>query len=47
MNLKPKFEHEDRTLEHYEQHAKGFWEGTRDHNVSQNVDIRLSDEQRL
>jgi SAM-dependent methyltransferase len=26
-----------RTLEHYEQRAEAFWEGTRDHDVSQNV----------
>ncbi len=25
------------TLEHYEQRAQAFWEGTRDHDVSQNV----------
>ena len=29
------------TLEHYNQHAKEFWEGTRDHNVSQNIDALL------
>lgn len=27
----------DVTLEHYDQGADGFWEGTRDHDVSQNV----------
>ena len=27
----------DLTLEHYNQHAEDFWEGTRDHNVSQNI----------
>ena len=26
-----------RTLEHYEQRAETFWEGTRDHDVSQNI----------
>ena len=26
-----------RTLAHYEQHAHSFWEGTRDHDVSQNI----------
>jgi SAM-dependent methyltransferase len=26
-----------KTLEHYEQRAQAFWEGTRDHDVSQNV----------
>ncbi|UUZ69006.1 class I SAM-dependent methyltransferase [Polaromonas sp. P1(28)-13] len=25
------------TLEHYERHADEFWEGTRDHDVSQNI----------
>lgn len=25
------------TLEHYDQRADNFWEGTRDHNVSQNI----------
>ena len=27
----------DLTLEHYNQRAEDFWEGTRDHDVSQNV----------
>jgi SAM-dependent methyltransferase len=27
----------DLTLEHYNQRAGDFWEGTRDHNVSQNI----------
>jgi SAM-dependent methyltransferase len=27
----------DLTLGHYNQHAEEFWEGTRDHNVSQNI----------
>jgi SAM-dependent methyltransferase len=27
----------ERTLEHYDQRADEFWEGTRDHDVSQNV----------
>jgi SAM-dependent methyltransferase len=27
----------DRTLAHYEQHAQSYWEGTRDHDVSQNI----------
>jgi SAM-dependent methyltransferase len=26
-----------KTLKHYEQRAQDFWEGTRDHDVSQNV----------
>lgn len=30
-----------RTLAHYEQNAAGFWEGTRDHDVSQNVEALL------
>lgn len=27
----------ERTLAHYEQHAQSYWEGTRDHDVSQNI----------
>ena len=27
----------DRTLEHYNQRAEDFWQGTRDHDVSQNI----------
>ena len=27
----------ERTLKHYEEGAEDFWEGTRDHNVSQNI----------
>lgn len=30
-----------RTLAHYQAAAAGFWEGTRDHDVSQNVDALL------
>lgn len=30
-----------RTLAHYEQHAQDFWQGTRDHDVSQNVEALL------
>ena len=30
-----------RTLEHYEQRAESFWEGTRDHDVSQNIAAML------
>jgi SAM-dependent methyltransferase len=30
-----------RTLAHYDQHAQAFWEGTRDHDVSQNIDALL------
>lgn len=31
----------DATLGHYNQHAEAFWEGTRDHDVSQNVETFL------
>ncbi len=31
----------DRTLKHYNQNAQGFWEGTRDHDVSQNIKALL------
>jgi SAM-dependent methyltransferase len=31
-----------RTLGHYEQHAQSYWEGTRDHDVSQNIDALLA-----
>lgn len=31
------------TLEHYDSRAKGFWEGTRDHDVSQNIEALLSE----
>jgi SAM-dependent methyltransferase len=30
-----------RTLAHYDQHAQEFWAGTRDHDVSQNIDAFL------
>ena len=30
-----------RTLAHYNQRAQAFWEGTRDHDVSQNIDALL------
>ncbi len=30
-----------RTLAHYDQRADAFWEGTRDHDVSQNIDALL------
>jgi SAM-dependent methyltransferase len=30
-----------RTLEDYDRGAEGFWEGTRDHDVSQNIDALL------
>lgn len=29
------------TLAHYDQNAQGFWEGTRDHDVSQNINVML------
>jgi len=29
------------TLAHYDQNAQGFWEGTRDHDVSQNIHAML------
>lgn len=30
-----------KTLAHYHKNAQGFWEGTRDHDVSQNIDALL------
>ena len=30
------------TLAHYDDRAEAFWEGTRDHDVSQNVAARSS-----
>ena len=30
-----------RTLEHYDQHAEVFWRGTRDHDVTQNIEALL------
>ena len=30
-----------RTLRHYDQNAQGYWEGTRDHDVSQNIEALL------
>jgi SAM-dependent methyltransferase len=32
-----------RTLAHYNRHAESFWEGTRDHDVSQNRDALLAE----
>ena len=29
------------TLGHYNEHAEDFWEGTRDHNVNQNITALL------
>ncbi len=31
----------DVTLEHYNRNAEDFWEGTRDHDVSQNIEALL------
>ena len=31
-----------RTLAHYEQNAQSYWEGTRDHDVSQNIAALLA-----
>lgn len=31
----------DRTLGHYQERAEAFWQGTRDHDVSQNIDALL------
>ena len=31
------------TIAHYERGAEGFWQGTRDHDVSQNIDALLSE----
>lgn len=31
----------DRTLAHYQNRAEAFWEGTRDHDVSQNIEALL------
>jgi SAM-dependent methyltransferase len=31
----------ERTLSHYDEHVQSYWEGTRDHDVSQNVDALL------
>src|ERR1051325_3766865 len=30
-----------RTLDHYDAHAEEFWRGTKDHDVSQNIDALL------
>ena len=30
------------TLKHYNEHAEAFWQGTRDHNVSQNIEALLT-----
>ena len=43
MSLTPEDLHQiaARTLAHYDQHAQAFWEGTRDHDVRQNIDALL------
>ena len=30
-----------RTLEHYDRNAEDFWQGTRDHDVRQNIEALL------
>jgi SAM-dependent methyltransferase len=30
-----------RTLDHYDRHAEAFWQGTRDHDVTQNIEALL------
>jgi trans-aconitate methyltransferase len=30
------------TLKHYNEHAEAFWQGTRDHDVSQNIEALLT-----
>jgi SAM-dependent methyltransferase len=32
----------ERTVAHYDENARAFWEGTRDHDVRQNIDALLS-----
>ena len=32
-----------KTLEHYEASAEGFWQGTKDHDVSQNIEALLAE----
>jgi SAM-dependent methyltransferase len=42
--LKPTLDQMTRTtLEHYEASAEGFWEGTQDHDVSQNIEALLAE----
>ena len=41
-----KTSHDDitrKTLEHYEAGSQGFWQGTKDHDVSQNIDALLDE----
>ena len=37
QNVDELYEIAAKTLEHYDQRAQAFWEGTRDHDVSQNI----------
>ena len=37
QNVDELYEIAAKTLEHYDQREQGFWEGTRDHDVSQNI----------
>ncbi|MDQ3261456.1 MAG: class I SAM-dependent methyltransferase [Pseudomonadota bacterium] len=41
LNLQDLQKIADLTLEHYNQRAEDFWEGTRDHDVSQNIEALL------
>lgn len=41
MNSQDLEEIAGRTLEHYDQHAEDFWQGTRHHDVSQNIEALL------
>jgi len=44
MSLTPDELHQitTRTLGHYDQHARAYWEGTRDHDVRQNIEALLA-----
>jgi SAM-dependent methyltransferase len=41
LNLQDLGKIADLTLEHYDRRAEDFWEGTRDHDVSQNIEALL------
>ncbi len=41
LNRQDLAEISNRTLEHYNEQAEDFWEGTRNHDVSQNIDALL------
>lgn len=46
MSETQKTSHDDitrKTLEHYETGSHGFWQGTKDHDVSQNIDALLDE----